>query len=205
MLAEIICSEKERNEILEFVLTSLKRATEYLRSDESEAVGTLSDDGIGFDYPSGEIYGRTWDWIQAVADVFAEAKRKWPDSAVDGLVYAYETISCATSGLRFRCGAEDDALTVTADWQECAVCGRIIEGEAFYNSSQKDFEEGNLLCLCSPECALAYAEDEESDGVEPNAWFSDEEADDLLDSEENDDGRAFKTLLAEKVRERTEG
>ena len=202
MFATVICNENERKEILDFLLNSLKHETELIRSDESEVTGVVTSEGIEFEFPSGEIYGKTWDWIQAVEDAFSEAKKTWPDIAVDGLVYAEETVVYATNGLRFRCEAEDDDLTVVTDWQECAVCGKIVEGDAYYNSSQKDFEEGNLLCLCSPECAVEYAEDEESEGVEPNAWFSDEESEYLLDSEDNDDGQEFKNLLLRKIREK---
>ena len=98
------------------------------------------DGGLEVTFPIGEIYGYSSDYVQNISYVFAGLKKKYPDIAICGLAYEYETIQEATFGPYFHCTAEEKELNVTYEWQECATCGKVITTDAFYNSSQRDFE-----------------------------------------------------------------
>jgi hypothetical protein len=186
MPATIKCKKENKKEITEFLQKELVNLLDMISEEEYTVFVDETDDGLKVEFPYGEIYGYIGDYSYAVADAFKRLKEKYNDIAVEGLVYAYETIVCFTSGLYFYCKEEDPELTITADWQECAVCGRIVVGEAFYNSSQYDFEEGNLSCLCSPTCLLSYCCDITNDYVEPNSSFNEDELEGMYDDDFTD-------------------
>ena len=116
---------------------------------------------------------------------------------VPALKDTYETKCYATYGYYFRCSESDDSLTIVSDWQECACCAGIIEGETFYNSSQFDFEEGNTNCLCSPTCMLEYCLADTFEEVDMNASFTEEETDEA--DEYDDPYEATKEILWKRI------
>ena len=113
-------------------------------------------EGLDIHFPIGEVYGPIWDYAYAVADLFAELKRKYPGIGIRGECFAYETNCAGTTGPIFYCEPKDDSLRIVGKWQRCAVCGKILENDTFYNSDQWDGGEGNENCLCSRKCMRAY-------------------------------------------------
>ena len=197
MSAIIKCSNAIKEEIKSYCLSEIGALMQSIREGADAVTAKVHDDGLEIAFPIGEIYGYTSDYVQALPNVFKELKKKHPDIAVRGIAYEYETVSEATFGPYFYCAAEDKDLTVTFEWQECAVCGNIIETDACYNSSQHDFGEGNLLCLCSPTCMLEYALSKEHGEVQLNGSFDEEEADTIYDSDDED--KALKKMLWKRI------
>lgn len=196
MAATIKCEQVQKQEIKEILLKKLGDMMDSIREDEDCVSVTETEEGLSVDYPIGEIYGYSSDYVQSIPYIFKDLKKKYPSIEVWGIAYEYETISAGTFGPLFYCKSTDSDLTVTFDWQECAQCGKIIEGDAIYNSSQKDFEEGNLLCLCSPTCMLEYSLDDGWGEVEGNASMTEEEQDEIFDDEEGD---VLKNILWNRI------
>lgn len=186
MAATITCSKSVKKEIADFLLEKIGEMMEDIREDEDSVTVEETENGLKVEYPIGEIYGYSSDYVKGIAYVFENLKEKYRDIGIYGIAYEYETISDGTFGPLFYCKPEDTKLTVTFEWQECANCGTIVEGDTFYNSSQRDFEEGNLACLCCPTCMLEYALDDGWGDVEPNDSFDDDEQEEIYDNEEDD-------------------
>ena len=194
MAATIKCEKSQIQEIKEILLKELGEMMDSINEDEGCVSVTETEDGLSVEYPIGEIYGYTSDYVQSIPYIFKDLKKKYPSIEVWGIAYEYETICAATFGPLFYCKSTDSDLTVTFDWQECAQCGAIIEGDALYNSSQKDFEEGNLMCLCSPTCMLEYALDDGWGEVQGDSSLSEEEQDECFEDEDY-----LKTILWNRV------
>ena len=196
MAATIQCSDSVKEDITAFLLQEIGDLMESIREEEDVVSVEETDTGLEVDFPCGEIYGYSSDYVQVMPRIFQKLKETYPDIAIYGIAYEYETITAYTFGSFFYCSAQDSTVTVTYDWQECAACGNILEGELFYNSSQQDFEEGNLLCLCCPTCMLAYVLDKEYGEVQPNASLE-EELEEINGSEDPD--TALKEVLWKRI------
>lgn len=186
MGATIICREAVKEEISEILIENLQQLVDknlQLVFDEVSVEET--EDGLSVEYPMGEFYGTTYDYVEFLTDEFKKLKKKFKDIGIDGIVYEYETNMDLTQGFVFHCEPDDRELKVSSQWQLCAVCGKYFETDVFYNSSQWDFEEGNLLCLCSSECTRKYVGGEcISDlDVEPNASVSEEDSERIWEEE----------------------
>ena len=200
MAATIKCDNSARNEIKIFLLEELSKRMEGINEDVDAVSVKETEDGLEVEYPIGEIYGYASDYVQGIPPVFDKIKKMYPNIEIYGFAYEYEEIQAYTFGPLFYCKSDDTELTVTYEWQQCAACGRIIETEAFYNSSQHDFKEGNNHCLCSPTCVLEYALSEGWGIVEPNDSFDEDEIDDIYDEEYEVEGGDFlKKVLWERV------
>ena len=197
MPATIKCKDSIKKEIKSYLLEELGELMEQIRESFYEVSIEESADGLEIEFPIGEIYGYSSDYVQSVAYVFANLKKKYTDISIYGIAYEYETITAGTFGPLFYCQEEDTELNITFEWQECACCGEIIETEACYNSSQWNFEEGNLMCLCCPTCMLEYSLSKEYGEVEPNGSFSEEEIDIIYNSE--DEEKVLKKLLWNRI------
>ena len=197
MAATIICKDSVKNEIREYLLKEIGDLMENIRESVDSVAVTEFEQGLEVEFPMGEIYGYASDYVQSMPYIFKALKKEYNDIAIRGLVYEYETIQEGTFGPLFYCSENDAELTVTYDWQECANCGKIVEGDAVYNSSQHDFEEGNLLCLCSPTCMLEYALSKEYGEVQPNDSLDDKERDAVYDSDDED--KALKKILWKRI------
>lgn len=197
MPATIKCNNANKEEIKAYCLSEIGALMESIREDSDAVTVEVLDDGLEITFPIGEIYGYTSDYVQNIPFIFKELKKKYPDIAIHGIAYEYETVSEVTFGPFFYCAAEDNDLTVTFEWQECAVCGKIVQTDVCYNSSQHDFEEGNLLCLCSPTCMLEYSLSKEYGEVQPNGSFDETEMDKIYESDDED--KALKKLLWKRI------
>lgn len=202
MPATIFCTQEVKDELSAILSQKLGALMDSIQEDEESILIEETADGLNVDYPTGEIYGYTSDYVQALPHVFRQLKKSYPAIGVEGLVYEYETITCATFGAYFHCAPEDKTLTIDLDnWQECATCGNVVEGDTFYNSSQRDFGEGNLLCLCCPTCMLEYALDTGWGELEPNASIADSDQDALYSSDDEDE--ALKSILWQRITKNT--
>lgn len=188
MPAIITCNKMQQESIIQFLEKELPECLNMI-DDRSFCLKT-TDTQLHVLFPVGEIYGYTSDYVQCIGMLFEKMKKLYPDIGIWGVAYEYETITANTFGPFFRCKPEDKALTITYQWQMCAECGDVLEGEAAYNSSQWDFEEGNEECLCSPTCMLLYAAKNDWGSVEANASIN-----------ENDDveGDTLKDVLWKRV------
>ena len=197
MPATIKCNNANKEEIKAYCLSEIGALMESIRENSDAVAVEVLNDGLEITFPIGEIYGYSSDYVQNIPFIFKELKKKYPDIAIHGIAYEYETVSEATFGPLFYCAAEDNDLTVTFEWQECAVCGKIVQTDVCYNSSQHDFEEGNLLCLCSPTCMLEYSLSKEYGEVQPNGSFDETEMDKIYESDDED--KALKKLLWKRI------
>lgn len=127
MGATIKCNQTERHAISQILLERLKKVIEQIDEDENCVSVYETEEGLSIDYPTGEIYGRASDYVQAIPNVFIEIKKKYPEIEVRGIAYEYETVSEATFGPFFYCKTTDSDLTVTYKWQICESCGSVIE------------------------------------------------------------------------------
>ena len=180
MPAIITCNKMQQQSIIQFLE---KELPEYLNmiDDRSFCLKT-TDTQLHVLFPVGEIYGYTSDYVQCIGMMFEKMKKLYPDIGIWGVAYEYETITANTFGPFFYCKPEDKTLTITYQWQMCAQCGAILDGEATYNSSQWDFEEGNEECLCCPTCMLLYAATSGEASVEANASIKENVESDSLKS-----------------------
>ena len=200
MPATIKCNNTAKDGIKIFLLEELGERIDGIDEDVDAVSVKETEEGLKVDYPVGEIYGYASDYVQGIPAVFEKIKEMYPDVEIYGFAYEYEQIQAYTFGPLFYCKSDDTELTVTYEWQQCAACGKVIETEAFYNSSQHDFKEGNNHCLCSPTCVLEYALSEGWGIVEPNDSFDEDEIDDIYDEEYEVEGGDFlKKLLWERV------
>ena len=197
MAATIKCKSSIKNDIKDYILKEIGNLMESIRESAEDVVVDEFEGGLEVIFPIGEIYGYASNYVQNIPYVFEELKKKYRDIAIRGIAYEYETIQEYTFGPFFYCTEDDAELTVTFEWQECANCGEIIETDTVYNSSQRDFEEGNLLCLCCPTCMLEYVLSKESRNVQPNGTFDEDEMNTIYDSDDED--KAFKKLLWKKI------
>ena len=151
-----------------------------------------TEEGLFVEFPVGAVYGDVIDYYpEEISNAFKELKSKYPDIGIKGLCYAYETTANFTYGSYFYCEPEDSDLTVIDHWQKCAVCGRILDTDTFYNSDQWDNEqEGDLNCICCPTCMLEYVikgpKDKENEIVNINDSWSRELKNEELDEDEWD-------------------
>lgn len=152
----IDCAEEEIDAIREYLYKELGGLMEMIHEGQSAVSVSSSPDGLDVSYPIGEIDGYSSVYVQDIAGVFKSLKEKFPHIGILGIAYEYETVSAGTFGPYFYCSPEDKELKVTYEWQRCSICGRIFEKNVYYNSSQWDGGEGNLNCLCSPECMREY-------------------------------------------------
>ena len=197
MAATILCDASLREAVKSYLLTEIGNMMESIRNSADAVSIKDIDGGVQVEYPIGEVYGYASDYVQNIPYVFKELKKKYGSIAIRGIAYEYETRQEVTYGPFFYCSTIDTDLTVTFKWQECACCGKILEEDTFYNSSQRDFGEGNLLCLCSPTCMLEYALSKEYGELQPNASFDEDDVDDIYDSDDED--RTLKKLLWERI------
>ena len=187
MPATIYCREEQKEDIKSIVMKGLLEAIKCTRCDSDEISYEYKSWGIDFEFPIGEIYGYTSDYVQMIPDIFREVKQKYKDVGIWGLAYEYETVTAITFGPLFYCEPEDLNIKIVYKWQECDICGDIVETDAIYNSSQWDFEEGNVACLCCPTCMLKYLLNKNCwGGLEPNASFTDDEIEEMLDNEDTE-------------------
>lgn len=152
----IDCAEEEIDAIREYLYKELGSLMEMIHEGQSAVSVSSSPDGLDVSYPIGEIDGYSSVYVQDIAGVFKSLKEKFPHIGILGIAYEYETVSAGTFGPYFYCSPDDKELKVTYEWQRCSICGRIFEKNVYYNSSQWDGGEGNLNCLCSPECMREY-------------------------------------------------
>ena len=152
-----------------------------------EIAVTETAEGLAVDFPIGELYGDTWSYLQEVLDVFRALKMKYPGIGIQGLCYSYETVSAYTSGFAFKCDPEDEELSVIDKWQKCAVCGKIVDSDTFYNSGQWEIGEGDLNCICCPTCMLEYLVLGPSDYESEIININDSWAEEWNDEEEPDE------------------
>lgn len=197
MSAIIRCRDSIKKDIKDYILKEMGNLMSSIRKNSDAVVVDEFEGGLGIAFPIGEVYGYAADYVQTIPYIFEDLKKKYEDIAIRGIVYEYETVQEYTFGPFFYCTENDDELTVTFEWQECANCGEIVETDVVYNSSQRDFEEGNLLCLCCPTCMLEYALSKECREVQPNGSFDKDEMDAIYDSDDED--KALKTLLWKKI------
>ena len=181
MPAVVRCNEKDKKSIKEFLQKEIDECIESI--DDGECIIEESNIGLEVEFPIGEIYGYTSDYVQMIGSVFSLLKEKFPDVGIEGVAYEYETITAGTFGPYFRCEPEDKYLDITYEWQACTECGKIVLEDTFYNSSQWDFEEGNLECICSPSCALLHALSEYCSDLEGNASVDEDTRDELWEDE----------------------
>lgn len=197
MSAIIRCRDSIKKDIKDYILKEMGNLMSNIREESDAVVVDEFEGGLEIAFPIGEIYGYASDYVQNIPYIFKELKKKYGDIAIRGIAYEYETIQEATFGPFFYCTENDTELTVTFEWQECANCGEIVETDVVYNSSQRDFEEGNLLCLCCPTCMLEYALSKECGEVQPNGSFDEDEMDAIYDSDDED--KALKKLLWQRI------
>lgn len=194
---DILCCSAEKQEIKEFLSNRLKDLMELIAADESEWCISETDDAVCVNLPCGDIARNGAVYVDAVPRVFAELKKAFPTLGISGVIYEFDKEASATYGPVFFCEPSDSELTVSYDWQMCAHCGKIVLGDAFYNSSQRDFGEGNLYCLCSPTCMLEYSLGNGSwEEVGANASLSDEERQEIDDNREID---VLSAILWERI------
>lgn len=190
MAATILCTDTLKEPIRKFLLEQMEEELDRIDEDLDSLTITETETGLEVTFPVGEIYGYTYDYVVGVSETFKCLKDTHPEIGITGLVYEFETVSAVTCGFYFRCQPTDTKLTVTDRWQICTMCDHILETDAVYNSSQWDFEEGTVECLCCPTCMLQYALDPFShwdrQGLDPNASFTEEEQEELWDDEDED-------------------
>lgn len=200
MPAIVTCKKEDVNDIKSILTEEILKTMESINSDEDELVIKEVDNGLDIEFPIGEIYGYTSDYVQMIPEVFKMVKEKYRDVAIWGIAYEYETISAITFGPLFYCKSEDLGLKLVYKWQECDVCCNIAETDVVYNSSQWDFGEGNVACVCCPTCMLKYLLNRNCwGGLEPNASFTDDEIEEMLDSEDTDS--FLKPYFIKKIKE----
>lgn len=197
MSATIRCRDSIRKDIKDYILKEMGNLMSSIREDSDAVVVDEVEGGLEIAFPVGEIYGYASDYVQNIPYIFEDLKKKYGDIAIRGIAYEYETIQEATFGPFFYCSEDDPELTITFEWQECASCGQIVETDTFYNSSQRDMEEGNLLCLCCPTCMLEYALSKNCGELQPNESFDEDELDAIYDSDDED--KALKKLLWKRI------
>ena len=149
------------------------RVEEY---DGYPALGiTETEEGLSVDFPIGAVYGECVNtYPESISDAFRELKKKYPGIGIQGECYTYETVSAYTYGVVFHCEPEDAELTVVDHWQECVVCGKILDSDTFYNSDQWETGEGDLNCICCPTCMLEYVIQEYIEIININESWSEE-------------------------------
>jgi hypothetical protein len=199
MPARIKCKKENINEIKDFVMKGLIEIIEDIDAEEEDLSVTEIDDELFFEFPVGEVYGYAGDYVQLIPDIFKKIKKKYPDVEIWGLAYEDETVCAVTFGPLFYCSSTAKSLKVVYDWQQCIVCGEVLEKKAFYNSSQWDSEEGNLNCLCCPTCALEYAMEDSWGEIEPNESLPEEVREDFYN--EKWDCDPIKKFLMNKIKE----
>ena len=182
MPAFVTCDKKDREKIKEILQKELEDCVEEI--DGGDVLIEEVDDGLRVDFPVGEIYGYTSDYVQCVGYVFQGLKKNFPNIGVEGLAYEYETITAVTFGPYFHCKPEDEELTIDFEWQMCTECGKILTTDTLYNSSQWDFEEGNTECICSPTCMLMHVLSDSWTEVQGNASIDDDIREELWEDED---------------------
>lgn len=182
MPAFVVCDKKDKEKIKEILQKELEECVEEI--DGGEVLITDNDTGIEVEFPIGEIYGYTSDYVQCVGYTFDKLKRDFPNIGIEGIAYEYETITAVTFGPYFHCKPEDKDLTIIYEWQICTECGKIITTDTLYNSSQWDFEEGNIECICSPTCMLLHVLSDSWTEVQGNASIDDDTREALWENED---------------------
>ena len=205
MPATIKCDNQIKSEIKSYLLEEFHSLMEKIRKDEDSVSVEDVADGLNVEFPIGEIYGSASDYVQDIPYIFDNLKKTYSEIEINGIAYEYETRQEATFGPFFYCTSDDSELTVTYEWQECVSCGKIMEADVLYNSSQRDYGEGNLLCLCSPTCMLEYIIKDEENKLQPNDSFTDDEMDMIYDSIEADEDSddTIKKILWNRVIDNT--
>lgn len=173
MGARITCRQEIKKEISDFLLEEIGKRMESIKKGKYAVTVEETKDGLKVAYPIGEVSGFASDYVENIGYVFEDLKAKYSDISIYGIAYEYESNSAYTFGPLFYCKPEDTNLTKTFKWQICANCGTIVGGDAFYNSSQNDFNEGNLGCLCCPTCMLEYALGYNNKNILKNSVFTD--------------------------------
>jgi hypothetical protein len=177
MPATIWCKDSEKAKIKEILLREIGKLADLINNYYCDPVTVEeTEDGLQIDYPIGTMYGKVADYVESIPDIFQDVKNQFKDIGVFGIAYEFETVMAETFGPLFYCEPQDENLTVTYAWQWCVICGKYVEGDATYNSSQWDLETGgNPNCLCCPTCMLEYALSERWHEVGINASISDDE------------------------------
>lgn len=201
MSATIICSEQIKNEIQKQLLAELKPLMKKIEQDEGQIKIEETETGLSIEYPIGEISKNAKDYVQDVEDIFKQLKVKHKDIGIYGIAYENEKTDPGLFGPLFHCSPEDEELIVTDDWQKCASCGSIVEGEAFYDSSYRSMCFGTSLCLCCPTCMLEYALDNKLKGLGYNEDFDDIECESILFDE---DDQVIRDILWSRILENKE-
>jgi len=196
MAARVTCSEQSRSEILAFLTEELGALTERIGCPRADLSIRETEAGFAVEYPGGAIPTGGRDYVHAVPEVFRRLKERFPDTAIWGAAYAFETNPKTTVGVLFYCDAAAPELHVNFDWQECASCGRIHETDVFYNCSKRDLSVGNLMCLCTPTCVLSHSLDSNSE-IQPNGFFTPRQREEIAAAA--DKTAALKALLWEKM------
>lgn len=185
MGATIICKDSVKAELSEILVREINGLVEEISTIEEVSV-VETPDGLRVEYPMGEIYGQAYDYVEMLPSIFKKLKKGFKDIGIDGIVYEYEINTAMTLGFVFHCKPKNAELKISDRWQLCAVCKNYFETDVFYNSSQWDFGEGNLLCLCAHWCAQDYIRGEHrifDVGVEPNASVSEEDSERFYEGE----------------------
>ena len=206
MPATIKCNNQIKSEIKSYLMEELGGLMGKIRKEVDAVSLEEVSDGLNVEFPIGEIYGAASDYVQDIPYIFDDLKRTYNEIEINGIAYEYETRQEATFGPFFYCTCEESKLTVTYEWQECANCGKIIETDVLYNSSQHDFGEGNHLCLCSPTCMVEYIIQDEESELQPNDSFTDDEMDMIYDSIEAEDETedALKAILWKRITDKVD-
>ena len=176
-------------EIKDYLDKELTEAVSFVSYCSHKPGATYKNDTVYAEFPMYDIFGNTNDigsYCGTVCETFRKLKRQFPDIAIDGEVYYKESYSEYTNGYNFYCASNEDKLHVThSPKQTCAICGKSYQYNVFFNSSQYENSEGPLNCICCPTCMLKYLATDEPGYFRPiPSWFTDEELDELYDSDD---------------------
>lgn len=78
MAATIKCEQAQKQEIKEILLKKLGDMMDSIREDEDCVSVTETEEGLSVDYPIGEIYGYSSDYVQSIPYIFKDLKKKYP-------------------------------------------------------------------------------------------------------------------------------
>ena len=180
-------------EIKDYLDKELKEAADSvshcMNDGDIGATYKKKKDAVYVGFPMFDIFGNFNDignYEGRVCCAFKELKSKFPNIAIAGEVYWDETYSEYTYGCDFYCASNEDKLHVThSPKQTCIICWKSYQYDVFFNSSQYENSEGPLNCICCPTCMLIYLVKEEPGYFRPiPSWFTDEELDELYDSDD---------------------
>ena len=182
-------------EIKVYLDKELTEAANSLNSycDDAPEV-TYKNDTVYANFPMYDIFGNYDDidiYCDCVCRVFEKLKSKFPDIAIDGEMDCSSEDSFYTNGYNFYCASNEDELHVTSSpKQTCNICRKSYQYDVFFNSSQyensEESSEESLECICCPTCMLTYLATNKPGYFRPiPSWFTNEELDELYDSNDN--------------------